>query len=280
MAKYMNKKNKANKSNKNNFKSSRSMGVVNTLPNFPNSRQLPLPLTVRTKLRYADTFVLASSSGLASYQYSGNSAYDPDITSVGHQPLYWDTYASVYKKYVVLSSRITIKYQVDTGSNQCIISALAASYLNTFAVTMAGIDEAIESPFCKYKVLVNNPTKEEVLTLGYKTYEMLNVSESELLNNPTFWADTTSDPTNEWKYNLLFSNMDATVTSFGIALQVLIEYDVLFGQFAEVAPSLKNTNVPRRRTGRPLEKVCAKVDEKIEILEDNTSQSSLRSRRK
>ncbi len=50
-----------------------------------------------------------------------------------------------------------IKTQVDTGSNQCISLALAAYYLNTFANTRAGLLEAIDSPYQKNVLLVNNP---------------------------------------------------------------------------------------------------------------------------
>lgn len=234
-------KNHKNKKNNNNKKramrGNRSVAVVNRLPSFPNSRNLPFPITMRTKLRYTDVYTLNAVSGFAKYVYSGNSAYDPDFTGLGHQCLYWDQISAIYSKYVVLSSKITFKGNVDTGSNQGIIATITAYFNNTFADSIAGIQESIESPFNTYKMFVNAPVKQEVMSLGYRTYELLGVSERELIENPNYWSSTSADPTNEWYYKLAFANTDGAVTAFGIAMSVTVEYDVMFGQFAEVAPS-------------------------------------------
>lgn len=232
-----NHKNKKNNNKKRAMRGNRSVAVVNRLPSFPNSRNLPFPITMRTKLRYTDVYTLNAVSGFAKYVYSGNSAYDPDFTGLGHQCLYWDQISAIYSKYVVLSSRITFKGNVDTGSNQGIIATITAYFNNTFADSIAGIQESIESPFNTYKMLVNAPVKQEVMSLGYRTYELLGVSERELIENPNYWSSTSADPTNEWYYKLAFANTDGAVTAFGIAMSVTVEYDVMFGQFAEVAPS-------------------------------------------
>lgn len=69
------------------------------------------PPRIVTKLRYADTFNLSSSSGaLAKWVLSMNGLYDPDITGSGHQPLYFDTYASIYNHYAVVSSKLTVSF--------------------------------------------------------------------------------------------------------------------------------------------------------------------------
>lgn len=85
-------------------------------------------------------FLLNHTLGTATYEYSGNSAYDPDVTSLGRQCLYWDQITAVYSKYVVLGSRITIKFNVDTGSNQGVAACLVARYLNDFASNIDGLE--------------------------------------------------------------------------------------------------------------------------------------------
>jgi hypothetical protein len=39
-----------------------------------------------------------------------NSAFDPDSTGTGHQPLYYDTYSSVYDQYAVISAKIKVTF--------------------------------------------------------------------------------------------------------------------------------------------------------------------------
>lgn len=76
-----------------------------------NQTVFGFPPRLVTKLRYADTYNLTSVTGsLAKWVLSMNGLYDPDITGTGHQPLYYDTYTSIYNHYTVVSSKLTISY--------------------------------------------------------------------------------------------------------------------------------------------------------------------------
>lgn len=75
------------------------------------------PLTFNrfvTRLTYYDTCALDPAANSlttlngAIYQFRANSVYDPDYTGIGHQPMYFDNFASLYTKYRVLSSKITV----------------------------------------------------------------------------------------------------------------------------------------------------------------------------
>jgi hypothetical protein len=74
-----------------------------------------------TKLRYVDSFSLSISSGsLAKQLMRWNSTFDPDFTGVGHQPLYRDTFASVYDHYAVVSTKAKVKY-INTSTDTVIV---------------------------------------------------------------------------------------------------------------------------------------------------------------
>lgn len=68
----------------------------------------------RTKLVYNTVLSLdpkpeqLGAGGSNTYVYSANGCFDPDVTGVGHQPMYFDNFAAVYGKYKVLWSKITI----------------------------------------------------------------------------------------------------------------------------------------------------------------------------
>lgn len=68
------------------------------------------PNKVLTRLRYVDTLAMVGTSGAIAKQiFRLNSTFDPDQTGVGHQPLYRDTYASLYDHYAVVETRVHIK---------------------------------------------------------------------------------------------------------------------------------------------------------------------------
>jgi len=82
-----------------------------TLSGFPDRKLV--------KLRYVDSDVtLDAGAGLVqSKTFSCNSLFDPDITSVGHQPMGYDQWSAIYQRYTVLSSKITVRYNPITVSN-------------------------------------------------------------------------------------------------------------------------------------------------------------------
>jgi len=50
----------------------------------------------------------AGNIGGGLHVFSANSAYDPDVTGVGHQPMYFDNYAALYSKYRVNYAKMTV----------------------------------------------------------------------------------------------------------------------------------------------------------------------------
>ncbi len=72
-----------------------------------NQLMFGFPSQLLTKLRYVDTYALVSTSGSVAKQVNCcNGIYDPDLTGVGHQPLYRDTFAAIYDQYAVVSTKI------------------------------------------------------------------------------------------------------------------------------------------------------------------------------
>lgn len=67
----------------------------------------PMPKKYVTKLRYTTIFSLNPTTGIAAvHVFSCNGLYDPDITSIGHQPRGLDQLLPMYDHYTVLGARI------------------------------------------------------------------------------------------------------------------------------------------------------------------------------
>lgn len=80
------------------------------IPGVDGVNVFAFPNTIISKLRYVQYLTLTSTSGsMASNYFRANSIFDPDQTGTGHQPLYRDTWASIYNHYKVLGAKITVR---------------------------------------------------------------------------------------------------------------------------------------------------------------------------
>lgn len=87
------------------------------------------PDRLSTKLIYADVITLTTPAGAGATQYYSfrmNSCYDPDLTSTGHQPQWWDQLTTVYNNYRVKGSKITATFSPYTVS---LTGAVAGPYI-------------------------------------------------------------------------------------------------------------------------------------------------------
>lgn len=75
------------------------------------------PTRIVSTVRYHEAGSLVSVVGsLVNSTYRWNSTFDPDLSGGGHQPLYRDTYATVYDHYAVVSAKAYITFVNPTTS--------------------------------------------------------------------------------------------------------------------------------------------------------------------
>lgn len=69
------------------------------------------PASVVVKLRYVDTGITIdpTAGGMAQHVFRANSCFDPDYSSIGHQPCGYDEWSSIYNTYTVLGAKFTLK---------------------------------------------------------------------------------------------------------------------------------------------------------------------------
>lgn len=73
------------------------------------------PARTTRKLRYSTSVSLSSASGaVASYVFSANGLFDPDITSTGHQPMGFDQMMLSYNHYAVTSAKLIATFRNTT----------------------------------------------------------------------------------------------------------------------------------------------------------------------
>lgn len=97
---------------------------VQSLANSVSSIRIPgirrpdfgFPDRMVTKLRYVDNFTLTGAAGaVGANVFRLNGPYDPDLSGVGHQPMYFDQFAGAvgtgpYSRYRVISAKATVSF--------------------------------------------------------------------------------------------------------------------------------------------------------------------------
>lgn len=96
----------------------RSVLALVRAPRVPRSARVPrglnpFPQTKIARHKYVDNIVMPAAGGagqLSVYQFRTNSLQDPDLTGVGHQPMFRDEMAQKYSYYTVIQSYIKVTW--------------------------------------------------------------------------------------------------------------------------------------------------------------------------
>ena len=115
------------------------------------TQSCPLPKTFKFKSKYLEQQIqLNPGSGtIATYVFSMNGIYDPNITGAGHQVLGFNELMPLYDHYTVIGSRARVTFcNLNTATPIEVFASLRdnATVVNDFAQT-------IENGMCRYATL-------------------------------------------------------------------------------------------------------------------------------
>lgn len=187
----------------------------------------PYPKVYETQMRYDSVFYLSLVSGTyTTYKLSCNGMYDPDITGVGTQPLYFSSLSGVYDHYTVLSSYISVEpssLNVDTST----VIALFKDDDTTVPLSITG---AIGRPGCVSSFTNLQIAKPPVM---YQKW-----SAASEFGNMTPWTDpemqgtSTSNPSEQTYY--IIAAEDFQAKSFSLYCKICIRYTVRWDELKTV----------------------------------------------
>lgn len=151
--------------------------------NRPVKLYQPVPNRALVKLNYTSLHSVTINGGAYVQQVFQTSLNDPDLTLGGHQPLWHDQYATLYRKYRVYGIKydITLANRANTYINNIVWVHL--SHLPYSFVTTTSIETEMERSECKHKGLLQNNTGRGGF-LRFKGY--LNVPKVECLSKRDF----------------------------------------------------------------------------------------------
>jgi len=176
------------------------------------------PDTYLVKLVYNETIITAPASFVGQQHMSGNSAFDPNSTGVGGQPVGFDQYAGLYDHYEVLASKIQLLVLNNGTMNSQV------TILPQHTSTNPGFDDNAGSAYSK-QINVGPLTGNSVGKLSsYMSTKKLIGRNTSSLN---YAAPVTTNPAARWYWYLNMRTSDAA-TFLNLTIQYKITYYVKF----------------------------------------------------
>lgn len=199
----------------------RRLQEAQMIPGVDGKLQFGFPNSIITTIRYADVLTLVSTTGgMGINVFAANGTFDPDITNVGHQPMYRDTYASIYDQYVVLGSRITARFGARGAVN--------------WLIGIVGDDDSSISSTASTKMEQNNSHYEMLGGMGSQpktitmTFDPLSKFGVDAKDDGSSQTAIGSNPTELWCFGVYAHTLDASTAT--LDLLVDIEYTVKFSE--------------------------------------------------
>lgn len=206
--------------------------------------RMGVPDALRCTLTYADVFTINPGAQAGVYTFRGNSLFDPDYTSTGHQPYYYDQLAQMYSRYRVYSSRIKVSAMNNVGTSPVQITLVPASEV----VSLGLGSYPLEYPRAKgAKMMGVSGYQTTVVTHAATTREILGLKNKQVLDED-FSALTGANPVSIWYWMVSAYNVQATNVNVGV--QVKIEYECEFYDRITINPSFKSIppeQIPREQ---------------------------------
>lgn len=197
------------------FKRKRRNYRVARMPSLLGNKKL-------VKLKYNETLQLnpGAAGAIATYVFSANGMYDPNVTSTGHQPRGFDQLMALYNQYTVIGSKINVTFIKGGSQATSDVVGVCLRKTSTVDTSLAGY---LEDRNVRYSALSSNSTY-RVVKKAFSTKKFLGVSHP--LSEDTVKADASNNPTLQGFFHL-FAGPTYSVDSEAIDVNVCIEFTAI-----------------------------------------------------
>lgn len=167
------------------------------------------PPSVLVPHTYVDSYKLSTTGSpaiAATQQFRMNSLYDPDYTNTGHQPYYFDQTAAMYSQYHVYACLVEIWAGTPTTGSSILVAIQPSISPSTPSDAQLGL----ERPNARCLV-VDAGGATQYFKKFYRMSNVFGVSQREILEDDTFGANNSGNPTNPAYLNISAIGLDTTV---------------------------------------------------------------------
>lgn len=204
----------------NKFRVPRNLSIVNFGMGFPKRAKM-------THKYFEIATLVATGGAFQVTNYRANGMYDPTVAVGGHQPIYFDQMAAIYRHWVVLGSKITVT-PVSTAPNGYTL----ALYLNDDASAVTTMAAAVEQSKSKFTV-VQPQDKGQILTMGWSAKQTFGGDPESM---EELQGTVAADPNEQSHFTIAMQPTDG-VTGTTVQVAVQIEYIAVWSELADVESS-------------------------------------------
>jgi len=190
-------------------------------------------------MKYSDRLDFQVTSGLTGhYVYRGNSLFDPDYSSGGHQPSGYNFWKQAYDRYRVFASRIKIHLiSTTTASGASAFNSTNVEFglIPTLDAVQFTAQDYMAKPYCKWKVnstLNNAGSNSSKLSHYMMTDKILGQHKGYAKVSDHVAGTAGGNPALMWYWHVFVQACDLTTTQ---AVTAFVEIDYYCELYARIA---------------------------------------------
>lgn len=202
--------------------------IYRSLGGFPDS--------VQVKLRYVSFIRLnPAPANPDQHLFRCISVFDPDLSGVGHQPMYFDQWSGIYTKYTVKGAKCSMKWLPGSGQQTNQPTGLWGIYtstnqqgINVFTDT-TGILEANNSTNMRCAGLLStgltNPSKQATVSTYFSTKKFFGITNPN--DGNAYSAETATNPQQEAYFCCYFADVngnDPGSQEYYVQIDYIVEF--------------------------------------------------------
>jgi len=203
-----------------------------TMISFGSQIGFPDSLT-NVRLKYSDRYPFSLSAAPAAQVFRANSAFDPDLTGVGHQPDFFDQLAAIYQQYCVTGCLAKLAV-----SN---LSTTVPIFLSVWWTDVNNSSQSVEaSREAKYgKFYTVGPStgahgSMDIVIPRMSSNQIQGMKD--VTQDPNNYQLVTVNPTDQWFLIIKVESADGSST-VNAQIEVLLIQDMLFRELQQPAES-------------------------------------------
>lgn len=204
------------------------------VPNTSRFNYGPFPSKLETTLKYhTQAFIGVPIAGAPGYYvFSCNGLFDPDVTGVGHQPMYFDQLMAVYNHYTVTSSKIKVSLAANANPAILTFGILVDDDANPNATT---ISTFCERPGARYVTGSADGSTGYAPAVSH-SWNARNIFTGDPLSKLELQGTETANPIETSNFVIFANNITGAAIS-QCYFNVTLEYTAVFREPKSMSPS-------------------------------------------